>query len=345
MDRAARRVLTQKAELGLLDADWSPEVSVAAVAEVDLDSSGNRALARELAEKSDRATGSWDGVAAAGRRPTGAAPGGRGRAVCCRSADPDGLLLLPQPRAAPASRAGSGDRGDQRPGRAAGGATRRRGDSRSGLRGDRRRPVRVRGSGRRDAGGRSVRGVRRGSRGLVRPRHLGGGLRCRGPAASRRPGGPGRSTVGKWHSGCRGGGIRPPVRAGERVRAGGWIGPGVHAGRGGWRGDRRRTLRADHAERQAAGADPAASGRPAGDVPATAARGREQRHQQSRSHPVVRLRARALVHQLRVGRPADQRTRGADRWRVHGRGAAGQYRCAGRARRSCSSICTMWWRR
>ena len=52
VDRAARRVLTQKAELGLLDADWSPEASVAAVAEVDLDSSGNRALARELAEKS-----------------------------------------------------------------------------------------------------------------------------------------------------------------------------------------------------------------------------------------------------------------------------------------------------
>ena len=52
VDRAARRVLTQKAELGLLDPDWSPEVSVAAVAEVDLDSSGNRALARELAEKS-----------------------------------------------------------------------------------------------------------------------------------------------------------------------------------------------------------------------------------------------------------------------------------------------------
>ena len=52
VDRAARRVLTQKVELGLLDPDWTPERSVADAGEVDLDSPANRALARELAERS-----------------------------------------------------------------------------------------------------------------------------------------------------------------------------------------------------------------------------------------------------------------------------------------------------
>jgi beta-glucosidase-like glycosyl hydrolase len=52
IDRAARRLLTQKVELGLLDAGWTPEGSVAAAGEVDLDSPANRELAREMAEKS-----------------------------------------------------------------------------------------------------------------------------------------------------------------------------------------------------------------------------------------------------------------------------------------------------
>ncbi|WP_346115295.1 glycoside hydrolase family 3 protein, partial [Nonomuraea maheshkhaliensis] len=52
IDRAVRRLLTQKVELGLLDPDWTPEDSVAGAADVDLDSPGNRALARELAERS-----------------------------------------------------------------------------------------------------------------------------------------------------------------------------------------------------------------------------------------------------------------------------------------------------
>ena len=46
------RLLTQKVELGLLDPDWTPEGSVADAAGVDLDSPANRALARELAERS-----------------------------------------------------------------------------------------------------------------------------------------------------------------------------------------------------------------------------------------------------------------------------------------------------
>ncbi|GAA3203761.1 beta-xylosidase/alpha-l-arabinosidase [Nonomuraea helvata] len=52
IDRAVRRLLTQKVQLGLLDPDWTPEKSVSAAAAVDLDSPGNRALARELAERS-----------------------------------------------------------------------------------------------------------------------------------------------------------------------------------------------------------------------------------------------------------------------------------------------------
>lgn len=50
VDRAARRVLRQKVELGLLDADWAPEGGSADG--LDLDSPANRALAREAAEKS-----------------------------------------------------------------------------------------------------------------------------------------------------------------------------------------------------------------------------------------------------------------------------------------------------
>ena len=52
VDRAARRLLTQKVRLGLLDQDWTPEGSVSAAPAVDLDSPANRALAREMAERS-----------------------------------------------------------------------------------------------------------------------------------------------------------------------------------------------------------------------------------------------------------------------------------------------------
>jgi beta-xylosidase len=50
VDRAARRVLLQKAELGLLDADWSPEPTRSK--SIDLDPPANRTLAREIAERS-----------------------------------------------------------------------------------------------------------------------------------------------------------------------------------------------------------------------------------------------------------------------------------------------------
>ncbi|MDT5031405.1 MAG: beta-xylosidase, partial [Actinoplanes sp.] len=52
VDRAARRALLHKVQLGLLDPQWTPEQSVARAAATDLDSASNRALARELAERS-----------------------------------------------------------------------------------------------------------------------------------------------------------------------------------------------------------------------------------------------------------------------------------------------------
>lgn len=51
VDRALFRVLRQKLELGLLDAEWSPEADVTAP-DIDLDSPANREIAREIAEKS-----------------------------------------------------------------------------------------------------------------------------------------------------------------------------------------------------------------------------------------------------------------------------------------------------
>jgi beta-glucosidase len=52
VNRAARRLLRQKIELGLLDPQWTPETSLSAAAATDLDSPSNRALAREMAERS-----------------------------------------------------------------------------------------------------------------------------------------------------------------------------------------------------------------------------------------------------------------------------------------------------
>ena len=62
VDRAVRRVLLQKAQLGLLDAEWSPvppalrdvdlDDTTAVTTAVDLDTAENRALAEEIAEQS-----------------------------------------------------------------------------------------------------------------------------------------------------------------------------------------------------------------------------------------------------------------------------------------------------
>lgn len=50
LDRAARRVLTQKARLGLLDPGWTPGTD--RVEEIDLDPPGNRQIARRVAQTS-----------------------------------------------------------------------------------------------------------------------------------------------------------------------------------------------------------------------------------------------------------------------------------------------------
>ncbi|WP_369188783.1 glycoside hydrolase family 3 N-terminal domain-containing protein [Streptomyces sp. R08] len=53
VDRSVERVLRQKAELGLLDADWSPDHSATEDSgDIDLDPPGNREIARLLAERS-----------------------------------------------------------------------------------------------------------------------------------------------------------------------------------------------------------------------------------------------------------------------------------------------------
>ncbi len=52
VDRATRRILTQKVALGLLDPDWTPEGSVAGADAVDLDAPANRDLARRMAQRS-----------------------------------------------------------------------------------------------------------------------------------------------------------------------------------------------------------------------------------------------------------------------------------------------------
>ncbi|NHA66472.1 beta-glucosidase [Phycicoccus flavus] len=52
VDRAARRHLRHKVELGLLDPDWTPEGSVAGSGDLDLDSPGNRDIAARMAERS-----------------------------------------------------------------------------------------------------------------------------------------------------------------------------------------------------------------------------------------------------------------------------------------------------
>ena len=52
VDRAARRLLSQKVRLGLLDPGWTPEGSVVRAGEVDLDAPAHRELARRVAEES-----------------------------------------------------------------------------------------------------------------------------------------------------------------------------------------------------------------------------------------------------------------------------------------------------
>lgn len=81
IDRAARRVLLQKCELGLLDQDWSPEPA----GPVDLDSTANRDLAGRLAQASVVLLDNPAGVLPL-------APGMRVAVVGPRAADPLAML-------------------------------------------------------------------------------------------------------------------------------------------------------------------------------------------------------------------------------------------------------------
>ncbi|MFC8963888.1 glycoside hydrolase family 3 N-terminal domain-containing protein [Streptomyces sp. NPDC057094] len=81
IDRAARRVLLQKCELGLLDEDWSPEPA----GPVDLDSTANRDLAGRLAQASVVLLDNPAGVLPL-------APGMRVAVVGPRAADPLAML-------------------------------------------------------------------------------------------------------------------------------------------------------------------------------------------------------------------------------------------------------------
>ena len=159
-DRAVRRVLTQKCELGLLDPDWSPDPEAAAGA-VTLDDSESRSLARDVARRSVVL------LANQGTLPLAPGQADRGRrAAVARGQRDAGLLLVPAARRRAPPGAAAGRRGADRAGRAAGRPGRVRRELRGrlpGTRRGRRRP------GRRGRGGQCRGRLRRGARRPVRP--------------------------------------------------------------------------------------------------------------------------------------------------------------------------------
>ena len=315
VDRAARRLLPQKvrarpARPGL-DAGGrrSPRRP-----SVDLDSPANRALARELAERSVVLLDPGTALPLLGRA-AGAAPGRRRRArarttrarswaatpsptTCC-PATPSKGLGIDVPTAVDALRAELPDAGG-RP-RSPGCAV----------------------LGRRPSGFAAAVEAARGADVCVAfVGDLAGlfGLGTSGEGCDaedlRLPGVQARAArraARDRHAGRRRGRLRPAVRAGRRCtgRAAG-AGPGVHARRGGRRGDRRRTLRAGPAGRQAAGADPARAGRPARHLPAAAARRRTATGISNLDPtPLFPFGHGRSYTTLRGRRPAAQRRRGA----------------------------------
>ena len=269
MDRAARRLLTQKAQLGLLDADWTPEGSVAGADAVDLDSPANRALARRW--PSGRSSCSRPGrrcrCSATGARrcagwpSSGPAPRTRGSSW---AATPFPTMCSPPP----GSRAGArgADRG--RPWRR----------SCQGSRSSTSRAARCRertGPASRPRwpppAGRPLRGRGRRPRRPVRPRVVRRRLRRRGPPAPGGAGGPAGRAPADGDAGGRGGGLRPPMPSATCMAAPpAWCRRSCRGRRRA--GDRRRPLRPDPAEREAARADPEASRRAAQHVPPAAPR-------------------------------------------------------------------------
>ncbi len=114
VDRAARRLLTQKVQLGLLDPDWTPEGSVVRRRRRRPRLAGQPGAGPRDGRAVGRPARRRHRAAAARRRPPGAAPGGRRRALRGRPAHVHGLLRVPQPRAAPPPRPRARHRGPER---------------------------------------------------------------------------------------------------------------------------------------------------------------------------------------------------------------------------------------
>ena len=95
VDRAARRVLRQKCELGMLDPSWDP--GPAAADGVDLDPPSARQIAGQLAEESIILLAN-DGTLPLSGPPVRRRPDRRRRPAGRRPAGHAGLLLLPEPR-------------------------------------------------------------------------------------------------------------------------------------------------------------------------------------------------------------------------------------------------------
>ena len=213
VDRAAARVLRQKCELGLLDADWPGAGDAADEAGdgevIDLDSPAHRALARRLAEESVVLLANPDGVLPL---PPGR-PDRRGRPAGRRPAGDSRLLLLPRHVGASIPRPPLGLDVRHRAGGAAGRApgaeiayaARLRGPRPGPLRASRTRVAHAPGGGR---GGRRARRPGR----PVRPRHVRRGLRRRRPAAARRAGRPAAGPARRRQAGRPGARDRAALR-------------------------------------------------------------------------------------------------------------------------------------
>ena len=340
---------TQKVELGLLDPDWTPEGSVAGAAGVDLDSPANRALARELAERSvvllDAGT-ALPLLGADGRRCAGSPWSGRAPPTRARSwaATPSPTTCCP---ATPGS--GSASRCRPRSTRCAPSCPASRSCYEPRLRGAGRGPVRLRRRGRR--GPRAPTCAWPSSAtwpGLFGHGHLRRGLRRRGPAAARacRP---------TCSTSCS-----PPARR--------WSWSSSRAARTRWAtctaGPPRWCRRSCPGEEGGAAIAGVLSGRvqPGGKLPvqiprrpggqpgtylqpplgarrapasATSTRRRCSRSATARSYTTLRGR-----------RPADQRRAEVPhRRRVHARPCGSATPAAGPATRSCSSTCATCWPR
>ncbi len=232
IDRAARRLLLQKAGLGLLDAGWTPEASVVGAERVELDSAANRQLAAELAERSVVLLDAGSALPLTGAdRPglsriavVGPAADDPRTFMGCYSFPNHVLPRYPRlglgvdvPTALDALTAEFAESGTE--------LTHARGCDVRAI-----GPVGFRRGGRGRPGRRRLPGLRRGSGRSVRQRHLGRGVRRRGSATARGAGRVGGGVVGHRDAGGGDRGLRTSVRPGRVRRPGRRSGAGLHAG-------------------------------------------------------------------------------------------------------------------